>query len=156
MDFVGPCVFVRVTWQFSRQRLKKTTRGGRSRGGQLARWAWEGWGATRRRSGSTCASSATARSTPGRSRCAAHEWSSYARPVARAVVSATGIVRAREAGKAVFIDFHLVVPAAMTVKDAHDICDRIEAALTDTDSGAIITIHVEPEHKAKHSGIVVL
>ncbi|WP_338608234.1 cation diffusion facilitator family transporter [Pelagibacterium nitratireducens] len=65
-------------------------------------------------------------------------------------------VRAREAGKAVFIDFHLVVPAAMSVKDAHDICDRIEMALQDRDSGAIITIHVEPEHKAKHSGIVVL
>lgn len=65
-------------------------------------------------------------------------------------------VRAREAGKAVFIDFHLVVPAAMSVVDAHDICDRIEAALKNTDDGAIVTIHVEPEHKAKHSGIVVL
>lgn len=65
-------------------------------------------------------------------------------------------VRAREAGKAVFIDFHLVVPAAMSVVDAHDICDRIEMALKANDEGAIVTIHVEPEHKAKHSGIVVL
>lgn len=65
-------------------------------------------------------------------------------------------VRAREAGKMVFIDFHLVVPATMTVEAAHIICDRIEAALKSADKGAVVTIHVEPEQKAKHSGIVVL
>jgi cation diffusion facilitator family transporter len=65
-------------------------------------------------------------------------------------------VRTRNAGPAVFIDFHLVVPAMMPVCEAHDICDRIEAALRATIDGARITIHVEPENKAKHSGIVVL
>ncbi|WP_158811571.1 cation diffusion facilitator family transporter, partial [Beijerinckia sp. L45] len=38
-------------------------------------------------------------------------------------------VRTRRAGSMSFIEFHLVVPAKMTVEDAHAICDRIEAAL---------------------------
>ena len=65
-------------------------------------------------------------------------------------------VRTRNAGRVTFIDFHLVVPAQMTVADAHDICDRIEAALREAIEGARITIHVEPESKAKHAGVVVL
>ncbi len=55
-----------------------------------------------------------------------------------------------------FIDFHLVVPGAMSVADAHAICDAIEAKLREEVERAQITIHVEPENKAKHSGIVVL
>ncbi|MCR8548112.1 cation diffusion facilitator family transporter [Salipiger sp. P9] len=65
-------------------------------------------------------------------------------------------LRSRRAGRAVFVEFHLVVPGGMTVDAAHDICDRIEAALNDAFDGSRVTIHVEPEHKAKHSGIVVL
>ncbi|GAA0785673.1 cation transporter [Roseibium denhamense] len=65
-------------------------------------------------------------------------------------------LRTRIAGKVTFIDFHLVVPGSMPVEDAHDICDRIEEAIRDDVDGAKITIHVEPEHKAKHSGIVVI
>jgi len=65
-------------------------------------------------------------------------------------------LRTRHAGKVTFIDFHLVVSAAMTVGRSHDICDRIEEALREAISGAIVTIHVEPEHKAKHKGIVVV
>lgn len=65
-------------------------------------------------------------------------------------------IRTRQAGKVTFIDFHLVVPGAMSVEQAHEICDRIEAALKRTCEDALITIHVEPEDKAKHSGIVVL
>ena len=44
----------------------------------------------------------------------------------------------------------------MSVDSAHDICDRIEGALHHAFEGSRVTIHVEPEHKAKHSGIVVL
>ena len=62
----------------------------------------------------------------------------------------------RQAGRRSFIEFHLVVPAAMTVADAHEICDRIEAALREAVGEAVITIHVEPEGKAKHSGVLVL
>lgn len=65
-------------------------------------------------------------------------------------------LRSRLAGRATFIDFHLVVPGAMPVEAAHDICDRIEEAIARDVAGARVTIHVEPEHKAKHSGIVVL
>jgi cation diffusion facilitator family transporter len=65
-------------------------------------------------------------------------------------------LRTRTAGQATFIEFHLVVPGAISVRDAHAICDRIEAALREAVHGARILIHVEPEEKAKHSGIVVL
>ena len=65
-------------------------------------------------------------------------------------------IRTRQAGKMIFIDFHLVVPGSMSVDDAHTICDGIEAKLRQNVPNAQITIHVEPEQKAKHSGIVVL
>ncbi|MBU3258950.1 cation diffusion facilitator family transporter [Roseovarius sp. PS-C2] len=65
-------------------------------------------------------------------------------------------LRTRHAGRATFIEFHLVVPGEMSVFDAHEICDRLEAALQHAIDGAQVTIHVEPEHKCKHSGIVVL
>ncbi|WIY53435.1 cation diffusion facilitator family transporter [Devosia sp. YIM 151766] len=65
-------------------------------------------------------------------------------------------IRTRQAGKMIFIDFHLVVPGTMSVDAAHEICDRIEAKLRETVEDVQITIHVEPEEKAKHSGIVVL
>jgi cation diffusion facilitator family transporter len=65
-------------------------------------------------------------------------------------------LRTRHSGRFTFVEFHLVVPAAMTVADAHDICDRIEAALKAELGSATITIHVEPEGKAKHKGVLVL
>lgn len=73
---------------------------------------------------------------------------------------ATGAVQAhdlrtRHAGKVTFIDFHLVMPGETTVTDSHDICDRVEAALRAAVPDANITIHVEPEHKAKATAITV-
>ena len=65
-------------------------------------------------------------------------------------------LRTRHAGQATFIDFHLVVPGDTTVSDAHEVCDRVEAALARAVPDASITIHVEPGHKAKTSGIPVL
>ncbi|MEP7239783.1 MAG: cation diffusion facilitator family transporter [Devosia sp.] len=65
-------------------------------------------------------------------------------------------IRTRAAGRSTFIEFHLVVAGAMSVEDAHAICDRIEAKLREAVGDAQITIHVEPEEKAKHSGIVVV
>ncbi len=65
-------------------------------------------------------------------------------------------LRTRHAGQATFIEFHLVVPGNLTVSDAHAMCDRVEAAIKAVIDNAIITIHVEPEEKAKLSGIVVL
>lgn len=65
-------------------------------------------------------------------------------------------VRTRHAGRRTFVDFHLVVPGAMTVTEAHDICDRIERAFKAEDEDMVVTIHVEPDDKAEHAGIVVL
>lgn len=65
-------------------------------------------------------------------------------------------LRTRHAGRLTFLEFHLVVPALMTVADAHAICDRIEAALKAEMEGLVITIHIEPEGKAKHHGVLVL
>lgn len=59
-------------------------------------------------------------------------------------------LKTREAGRARFIEFHLVVPSAMSVEHAHRICDRIEEAFRHKMSDAKVTIHVEPEYKAKH------
>lgn len=65
-------------------------------------------------------------------------------------------LRTRQAGRFTFIEFHLVVPEDMSVGEAHGICDRIEAALKAELEPAVITIHVEPPHKAKHRGVVVV
>ncbi|WP_210492535.1 cation diffusion facilitator family transporter [Microvirga antarctica] len=65
-------------------------------------------------------------------------------------------LRTRHAGRLTFIDFHLVVEGGMSVTEAHDICDRLERALKADIGDAQVTIHVEPENKAKHAGIVVL
>ena len=66
-------------------------------------------------------------------------------------------LRTRHAGRTTFIEFHLVVPGTMSVDVSHAICDRIEAALKDDVEGAVVTIHVEPENKAKlHGGVPVV
>jgi divalent metal cation (Fe/Co/Zn/Cd) transporter len=65
-------------------------------------------------------------------------------------------VRTRRAARVTFVEFHLVVPARMAVEDAHAISDRIEQAICDQVGEAVITIHLEPERKAKHRGIVVM
>ena len=65
-------------------------------------------------------------------------------------------LRTRLAGSATFVDFHLVVAGTMPVSEAHEICDRIEKALKAKVPDAMITIHVEPEDKAKHHGVLVL
>ena len=65
-------------------------------------------------------------------------------------------LRMRRGGRHTFLEFHLVVPGEMTVSAAHDICDRVEAALKAEVEGLMTTIHVEPEGKAKHHGVIVL
>ena len=65
-------------------------------------------------------------------------------------------LRTRHAGRMTFVDFHLVVPGAMSVSEAHRICDRIEAALRAEIGEAVITIHVEPHGKAKEQGALVI
>ncbi|WP_280952736.1 cation diffusion facilitator family transporter [Neorhizobium tomejilense] len=67
-------------------------------------------------------------------------------------VGALGVhdLKSRRAGAAAFIDFHLVVPADMTVEEAHVICDRLEDAIKASIAGATLAIHVEPEGERAH------
>lgn len=65
-------------------------------------------------------------------------------------------IRTRQAGRATFIEFHLVVPGAMTVEQSHEICDRIEATVKTRIPGAEVVVHVEPDYKAKTKGAVPL
>lgn len=81
----------------------------------------------------------------------------------REIISATGEgalevhdVRTRIAGRAIFIEFHMVVPSKMSVGDAHVICDRIEDALQAEFLNARVLIHVEPEAEAKQVGVPVI
>lgn len=65
-------------------------------------------------------------------------------------------LRTRHAGRVTFVEFHLVVPGDMSVRAAHDICDRLEEALKREVEDATVTIHVEPEGKIEHKGVLVL
>ncbi len=63
-------------------------------------------------------------------------------------------IKTRRSGRALFIEFHLVVESEMTVATSHDICDRIERALADAFPGAQTTIHVEPTAKLHKGGLI--
>jgi cation diffusion facilitator family transporter len=58
-------------------------------------------------------------------------------------------LKTRIAGRATFIEFHLVVDANMTVGESHVICDRIEDALKAEIPSVRVIIHVEPDDEAK-------
>jgi len=61
-------------------------------------------------------------------------------------------LRTRKAGMRRFLEFHVLVPGTMSVLDSHELCDRIEGALTAHLAKAHVTIHVEPnETQAPHS-----
>ena len=65
-------------------------------------------------------------------------------------------LRARLSGSVTFIEFHLVVDGNLSVNEAHQICDRIEARLARELPNSRINIHVEPEFKAKqHDAIQI-
>ncbi|KAF5052496.1 Ferrous-iron efflux pump FieF [anaerobic digester metagenome] len=53
-------------------------------------------------------------------------------------------LRTRRAGAVRFVDFHLLVPGAMTVQHSHDLCCSVEESIRTALPGAQITIHVEP------------
>ncbi|MCP1270267.1 cation diffusion facilitator family transporter [Acetobacter cerevisiae] len=63
-------------------------------------------------------------------------------------------IRTRIVGAITFLEFHLVVPGSMTVEEAHQICDRIEAGLRTKMGDTLVHIHVEPDNMTKHEGIV--
>lgn len=65
-------------------------------------------------------------------------------------------LRTRTSGRLTFVEFHLVVPGEMTVQEAHLICDHLEEAIQREVEGCQVTIHVEPQDKAKHCGVLVI
>jgi cation diffusion facilitator family transporter len=64
-------------------------------------------------------------------------------------------MRSRRSGPTTFLEFDLVVPAQMTVEQAHAICDRLESTIAARMPGAIAVIHVEPEGEMAHGSFVV-
>jgi len=61
-------------------------------------------------------------------------------------------LRTRRAARRTFVSFHLVVPGDISVNQAHEICDRLEAEIAKKLPGVFTTIHVEPDNKAHHEG----
>jgi cation diffusion facilitator family transporter len=52
-------------------------------------------------------------------------------------------LRTRKSGNRRYIDFHMNLPPEMTVKQAHDLCDLIEADIHQAIPHSEVTIHVE-------------
>ncbi|MDR0142402.1 cation diffusion facilitator family transporter [Bacillus sp. JHAA] len=57
--------------------------------------------------------------------------------------------RTRRSGPQEYIDFHLVVASHVTIKDVHNLCDRIERDITNEFKQAQVMIHPEPESERK-------
>ena len=53
-------------------------------------------------------------------------------------------LRARLAGSHRFVTFHVLVPGDMTIQDAHQLLDEIEAAIARKLPNLLIVTHVEP------------
>ncbi|MFT7665554.1 MAG: cation diffusion facilitator family transporter [Planctomycetota bacterium] len=64
-------------------------------------------------------------------------------------------LKTRRSAARAFIQFHLVVPGEMSVRDAHDLCDQLEEVLDEVIPGSVTEIHVEPELEAQNLGRIV-
>ena len=53
-------------------------------------------------------------------------------------------LRTRKSGSERMIDMHIEVPPTMTVREAHDLTDRITAGIKEHFIKAHVLIHVEP------------
>ncbi len=60
--------------------------------------------------------------------------------------------RTRSSGSRDFVQFHAWVAADMTIADAHDVMDEVEAKLLDEFPGIEILIHLDPEGQVDHPG----
>lgn len=59
--------------------------------------------------------------------------------------------RTRKSGAQKYLDFHLEVPEVMSVKRAHDLCDKIEEDLKSELNNLDVNIHIEPCKKTNRS-----
>jgi cation diffusion facilitator family transporter len=53
-------------------------------------------------------------------------------------------MRTRQAGARRFVDFHLLVPGAWSVQEAHDLTGQVEAAIKNEFPAVEVTVHIEP------------
>ncbi|HVO52224.1 MAG TPA: cation diffusion facilitator family transporter [Thermoanaerobaculia bacterium] len=53
-------------------------------------------------------------------------------------------IRTRRAGPRHFIQMHVLVPGAWTVKQGHDVCEEIERGVAGALPGSTVTTHLEP------------
>lgn len=53
-------------------------------------------------------------------------------------------LRTRKAGSRRFVDFHLLLPGSLTVKESHDITEAVEADICSAWPKCQVTVHVEP------------
>lgn len=53
-------------------------------------------------------------------------------------------LKARQAGHKIFVEFHLTLPGTLSLEAAHDLTEKIEAALSDRWEHAEALIHMEP------------
>ena len=61
-------------------------------------------------------------------------------------------LKTRRSAARAFIQFHLVVPGEMSVREAHDLCDQLEEVLDEVIPNSVTEIHVEPELEAQNLG----
>jgi len=54
-------------------------------------------------------------------------------------------LRTRKSGSQRFIEFHLLLPGDMSVREAHELCERIENEIRQHLHNTTVTIHTEPE-----------
>ena len=54
------------------------------------------------------------------------------------------LLRTRQAGRRRFADFHLLMPGATSLKEAHDATHDLEAKLQEQFSELVLTMHIEP------------
>ena len=50
------------------------------------------------------------------------------------------------------MDFHLVARAEMSIKEVHDLCDRIEKGIRDRIPFSHVLIHAEPDEGKQTEG----
>jgi cation diffusion facilitator family transporter len=54
-------------------------------------------------------------------------------------------LRTRKSGSQRFIEFHLLVPGKMSVREAHQLCEQIEKEIRQRLRNTTVTIHTEPD-----------
>jgi divalent metal cation (Fe/Co/Zn/Cd) transporter len=54
-------------------------------------------------------------------------------------------LRVRYSGPQLFVDAHILVKPSLSIVEAHDLTEKVEARIHDVAPGADITVHPEPK-----------